>query len=409
MLGILLLCILFAPLPAAAQVISVGNGRISGQLLDGTRKNAPLTGQVVTLQEAQGANAQDAATATTDVHGKFSFANLSTDKTISYAVYMRYQGAQYVSDLVSLDSKPVQQLNLTVYEATSSVKSVVVLQATILVHEPDAQKGTIAVSEVIFFRNLDTHTYVGSLDASRGKPKALLFSLPRGARSVTLSNGFDGYRAIQVDRGFASDATLPPGDTQFAFSFDAPYSASFYDFSYVTNYPTLALSVLVPPDVHATSSVLASQGLINADQHAYQSLKTSTLLANQELHIGLEGLPTSAAPTGASSLNPLSIWLVLALLLALAVLLVTWLVLRSSRRRATLARGKKGRPGSKPGAGKKVGAAPGDRREVLLQDLLELDKAFEAGKLSRTLYQERRSRAKARLRSLISEEEEART
>src|SRR5437764_6812665 len=167
------------------------NGRIFGQLLDGTKNNAPVAGQTVTLQLAQGITAQDFATATTDAQGAYSFDNLRTDKTMSYAVYIRYQGAQYVSDVVSLDSKPVQQVNLRVYEATTSTAKVAVVQTTILLHEPDAQIGMITVSELFFFKNLDISTYVGSLDASHGKPNALLFSLPSGARNVSLSCGFD--------------------------------------------------------------------------------------------------------------------------------------------------------------------------------------------------------------------------
>src|SRR5690242_18302031 len=91
--AILLSFILFLlPLStASAHVTATKNGHITGQLLDGTNKNAPLSGQTVTLQMAQGVNSQDLATASTDAHGNFSFANLSTDKTISYAVYIRYQ------------------------------------------------------------------------------------------------------------------------------------------------------------------------------------------------------------------------------------------------------------------------------------------------------------------------------
>jgi hypothetical protein len=44
----------------------------------------------------------------------------------------------------------------------------------------------------------------------------------------------------------------------------------------------------------------------------------------------------------------------------------------------------------------------------LLQELLDLDKAFEAGKLSKAVYQERRTKTKARLRNLLKEQEVAR-
>src|SRR5438552_11264789 len=245
----LLLVVCFS-LPAHA----VGNtGRIYGQLLDGSNKNAPIAGAHVTLQMAQGDNARDVSSATTDAHGSFSFADLATSKSISYAVYSRYQGAQYTSAIISLDTKPAQQLNLTVYQATKSTANIAIVRAAILLRQPDAQKGIIPVSELFIFRNLDSRTYVGSLDASKGKPNALRFSLPHTASKVSLGKGFEGYNAMQVDRGFATDVPVPPGDSQFAFTFDMPYTTSSYDFDYTVVYPTVQLSFLVPTEIHACS------------------------------------------------------------------------------------------------------------------------------------------------------------
>ncbi|HLG62780.1 MAG TPA: carboxypeptidase-like regulatory domain-containing protein [Ktedonosporobacter sp.] len=380
-----------ASMPARA---AGGNGRIYGQLLDGTAHNAPLPGQVVTLQMAQGSSAQDLATATTDSHGSFSFPGLSTDKTISYAIFIRYQGAQYVSDLVSLDSKPEQQVNLTVYQATTSTANIAIIQATALLHTPDAQKSSFTVSELLLFKNLDNHTFVGSLDASKGRPNALTFSLPRGARNITFNNGFDGYKAIQVNSGFATDAALPPGNTEFSFTFEVPYTASTYDFSYAVMYPTVSLSFLVSPEIHASSSSLTSQGVITADQHPYHLFKADAIRSNQEVHLSLEGLTLPAKP---AALNAGAIWLIVALLLMLSMLAVTWFIYRNRRRNS-----------SQPAAPGKGKAAAKDRKQALLQELLDLDTAFEAGKLSKATYQERRAKAKARLRTLMSEQEIAR-
>src|SRR5438067_4511496 len=100
--------ILFLCIPASASAhTSANTGRIFGQLLNGTKHKAPVAGQRVTLQMAQGDTARDLTTITTDAHGTFSFDGLNTDKTINYAVYTAYQGAQYYTDLISLPSKPV--------------------------------------------------------------------------------------------------------------------------------------------------------------------------------------------------------------------------------------------------------------------------------------------------------------
>src|SRR5436309_4276132 len=49
-------CLLIIASPVLAASHADGNGQISGQLLNGTNSNAPLPGQSVTLQMAQGSN-----------------------------------------------------------------------------------------------------------------------------------------------------------------------------------------------------------------------------------------------------------------------------------------------------------------------------------------------------------------
>ncbi len=390
---------------------AAGPGRIFGQLLDGTHKNAPVARQSVTLQMAQGNTATDLASVTTDARGSYGFANLSIDKTISYALYIRYQGAQYNSALITLNTKPVQQVNLTVYQATTSTANMAIVRATVLLHKPDAKKGIIPVSELVIFRNLDLRTYVGSLDASHGKPNALRFSLPHTARNASLGKGFDGYKAIQVDRGFATDAAVPPGDSQFAFTFDMPYTTSSYDFDYTVVYPTVQLALLIPPEIHATSDTLKGQGPVGTNQDTYNLLQANALLANKQVHIQLDGLPAITRATNPTTLNPTASWLIVVLLIMAAILFGTWFLYRSAHRPAARKKGaqQKQQRQHRQQQGKNVNVPAktdktADNEQVLLQELLDLDKALEAGKITKAVYQERRAKTKARLRDLMSEE-----
>lgn len=394
-------------LPAHA---AASNGSISGQLLDGTNKNAPLADQTVTLQVAQGNGAKDAGTAKTNAQGNFSFQNLSTDKTLSYAVYIRYQGAQYVSSVVSLDSNPVQKLNLTIYEATQNPQNIAIVQANVLIREPNVQRGVLTVSEVFALQNLNNRAYVGSFDASKGKPNALRFTLPQGAKNIALGKGFDGYHVIQVDRGFASDAALLPGSNEFSFSFELPYTTTSYDFQYETIYPTVQLSFLVDPNLHASVNMLKPGGVVEANNHSYLVFKGTVLPARQQITLHLEGLPQSRNAS-APSFNAATIWLLVGGVLMCALVALTWFLYRSRRRTASVAAINKRSSGrsrvsipTNTGKGQ-TAISREERQEKLLQELLQLDKDYEAGKLTKPVYEERRSKTKARLRSLISERE----
>ncbi len=407
MISIVLLVLFFSftILPAYA---AASNGHISGQLLDATNKNAPLANQTVTLQVAQGNDAKDAGTSRTDAQGNFSFLNLSTDKTLSYAVYIRYQGAQYVSSIVTLDTNPVQKVNLTVYQATQNPQNIAIIQANVLIREPDIQRGVLTVSEVFALQNLNNRAYVGSFDASKGKPNALRFTLPQGAKNVALDKGFDGYHVIQVDRGFASDAALLPGSNEFSFSLELPYTTTTYDFQYETIYPTVQLSFLVDPNLHASVNTLKPGGVVEASNHSYLVFKGTVLPARQQITMHLEGLPLSK-DASAPSFNATTIWLIVGIVLACALVALTWFLYRSRQHGAALAiankqNGRRRPVPVLPDATKKQ-ASREERQEKLLQELLQLDKNYEAGKVTKSVYEERRSKTKARLRSLMSERE----
>ena len=430
--GALLLALVFLLFPLQASAHTATNtGRIYGQLLDGTKRNAPVAGQSITLQMAQGENARDLTSTTTDAHGMFSFSGLNTDKTINYALYTLYQGAQYYTDLIDLSIKPVQHINLTVYDATISIANIAIVQANILIDKADAQSSLLTISENYIFENLGPTTYVGSLQANGSKPNALLFSLPKNARNVSLKSGFDGYQVIQVDTGFATNAAITPGMSQFAFSFQVPYRTSSYDFSYTVVYPTVNLSLLVPLKMHASSAGMDALGPVNANRSTFQQFNAKKLLAETQIHVQLDGLPVSQQIINPQPLNQNTLWLILAILLMLAIVSVTWFMYRLShhqaanRQKQMLQSSRRGGGGAVEGRGplgrlssndaERRGAlgrpssndalpSQKDQQEALLQELLDLDKAYESGTIKKSQYEQRRTRKKAELRNLMSKD-----
>jgi hypothetical protein len=396
-----LLCLFGNAAPVHA---ATTDGQISGQVVDGSNKNAPVPNLNVTLQMAQNSTTSDVTSAKTNAQGRFTFNKVSTDQTISYVVYTRYQDAQYVSDTLTLNNKPSQSVQLQVYEEMHSTKNIAILQANVLVSNTDPAAGLLTVSQVYSFDNLNPKTYVGSLDASSGMPNALLFSLPDGVRNITLGAGFPGYQVLQVDKGFATNAALLPGMNDFSFSYEVPYTTSNYTLPYKTIYPTVSLSFLIDPDLHASSKELTSAGIVTTDNQVYHNYSATTLPANSAIDINLQGLPLAKNTDGSFSLSADSIWLIGGFLLLIAVvLLITWGIYRAKRMRLGAAQQS---PTDQPEqrSRQKVSAKV-DPQGALLQELLVLDSDYASGKLSEAVYEEKRSKTKARLRLLISEKE----
>lgn len=426
MLLALVLCGLFTWMPVSAHPLEGGTGRIYGKLLDGSADNKPLAGQTVTLQIAQADSSKDAQTVVTDANGNYDFPNLSNDKTLTFAVYIKYQNVNYSTDRLSLVNQAQQEVNLTVYEATSDSSKMAVIESTILVKSVDTKRNVLNVSEIFAFKNLDGRAFVGSLDASKGKPNALFFPLPAGARAISLQKGFDGYRAIQAANGFASDAAVLPGDSEFSFSFEVPYSGNSFNFDYKAMYPTLDLSFMVPTQMHVSGADVTPKGVVNNADHPYNMYNARALVKDRQLTLKVEGLPqatesiTSDKGSGfiASSLN--DIWVIVGLVVLLAVVILIWNSVRVAR--AKLGLDEEKRTSSKK-AGRKRGKTskarkeepedeqgpPEEKREkALLKELLELDKDYEAKKISKSTYEEKRKKTKARLRTIMREQEAAR-
>ena len=405
----LLLFLLFPQ--ATAHAASASTGHISGKLLDGSSNNAPVVNQKVVLQLAENNTARDLITLTTDAQGNYAFSALQSDSSVQYAIYTLYQGAQYTTDLIDLSKSADQQVNLTVYDATTSTENLAVVQTSILLDKPSAQTGTLTVSEDFFFENLGKTTYVGQVDASHGKPNALSFSLPAGAKFLTLGAGFDGYTGTQVNTGFATNAAVLPGTSRFSFSFQVPYSGTSYHFTYKALYPTVNLSLLTPTNIQTTPEGLNPKGPTNTQSGTYNMYQGLKLSANTSIQAQLDGLPTpvKATPQQSASLNPALLWLVALLIVLLALTGIGGYLYNTRRRKVASSRSKQNTQTRKstataPPARKK--GAPPTTREALLQELLELDKAYEARKLKKAAYYEQRARIKARLRELMGERAE---
>ena len=110
-------------------------------------------------------------------------------------------------------------------------------------------------------------------------------------------------------------------------------------------------------------------------------------------------------------------WIILAILLMLAIVGVTWLVYQLSRRQATkrqkqtsqTSRGRRDAVIAKRASVDRLSSndalpSQNDQQEALLQELLRLDKAYEAGTIKKAEYEEQRARIKTELRSLMSKD-----
>lgn len=393
-------------LSAPRALAAGGSGAISGVVVNGTHSAAPVAGQQVTLQLTLGSTSKDLTTVTTDAQGRFSFTGLdvaTSDLGGAYAVYARFQGGLFADGPINLAASPTQTVKLAVYDATQDSSALSVSVATILVRQPDVKHGLIGVGEFITIRNSGTTAFVGSLPStSTGgtMPSLLRFSLPPAAQNVTTGVGFFNTDAIQIGTGFAAAATVPPGQTEFAFAYDMPYTGSTLSIPYKAEYPTEQVVTLVPPNLkaHGATGVVA-QGVVTAFGSRYQVYTANNVALNGQTAINLYALPLPGE-TQDMNLSHL-FWLGGALLALLALLLALYLW----RGALAVAFGLIPATASvaaptTPGAAEASRAAERDR---LLRALLALERRRAAGDMTEERFKQEDADLRRRLRALLAE------
>ena len=180
---------------------------VEGAIVSGTAGGADLFGQVVTLHRVTSA-AFDDITTLTDSAGQFRFENVEYDTSVRYGVSVRYQDAIYGTDLdMSLGSPP--PVKLTVYESTHDDTVVSTGAASLLIAAADGPNRTLAALEIITLVNRSDTAYV----PGTGVMELLRFGLPADATELIMDTPLIGADFIQVDRGFALLASVPPWRT----------------------------------------------------------------------------------------------------------------------------------------------------------------------------------------------------
>jgi hypothetical protein len=300
-----------------------GVGTVTGVVTNGTH-NTPVAGQKVTLQLSLSGSVKDLATTTTNSTGAFTFSGVDAGPATlggSWAVYTTYQNGLYSSAPVTVKAGQSAQASFDVFDATKDSANLRVTMATILVRSVDAKHGLVGIAEFFTIENTGKTAFVGQAPsgASASMPSLLRFAVPSSAINLSTGVGFFNTQIIQIGTGFAATATVPPGQTEFAFAYQMPYTSTTLSVPFKAEYPADQVVALVPPNmlVHDTSG-LKAQGIVTAFGTRYQVFSASGVAHDSQLTVNLYDLPQAGERQDLNMITLL--WLALALALILAAL-----------------------------------------------------------------------------------------
>jgi hypothetical protein len=403
-LGCLVLAFTFVALAPVVGAHALATGSITGVVANGTHQNAHITGQKVILQRTDGNSTQDIATTVTDGSGRFAFGNLPVDSSAMYAAYTTFQGGLFSSQTVKLDSDTPATLQLTVYDTTNDDAHLHVSVAMLLVRQPRPVNGLIGIGEIVTIENTGATAFVGTLTGDASKPMRLLrFATPPNASDLSLGIGFDGSQVVTTDKGFGSTATVPPGTTDFAFSIDIPYTGTAADLSFKPVYSATQVMVLVPLDMFVDGRDFAAQGVVESLGSRYQVFTVGNVAADKQNSLRLTGLPEAGEKSYLDA-RALAIFAIVLALLALAALLLYL-------RRGNIATALGLIPATIPTGDGAAALLPNEadkldagEQQRLLNELLSLERAHVAGKLTDNEFRQRDRAIRQQLRAIMASE-----
>ena len=382
---------LFAQAPTASAQTDENARVVKGTVTNGTSDGGPVAGLTALLhrQTLEGTRIVETAL---DEDGQFRFDAVSFDPAALFGVTVEYQGAVYGRDIDLSDGSP-PPFEVTVYESSSEDSLLTIPRASIIYSQADKASQTLWAFEIIGIRNATDRTYV----PGPGAMQLLRFGLPAGATDLRLDTNLAGAEVIQVDRGFALSAVVPPAEDAYevGFSYQFPYSGDRASIIKSYLYGAESLRVLAVPDtVTLSSDQLQGPESVDIGGVSYQLMATADVPRGFRLSLDLLDLPQPSFAERVERrirqvrpeyLAPAGLGLLLASLIGFAL----W-------RRRMARRG--------------FGVAEvGTERDLLVREIARLEDRFDRGDLSEERYHSDRAALLARLTLLSSPHDKAET
>lgn len=372
--------------------VQVQNGTTGDKLMQTAVQLLIFDGQDMVAQRQAEANAEGVA----------RFDNLPTDPTWAYVARTNYKDVPFESNMLQFEpSQASLAVPLSVYEGGAKQEDVQVSRAHWVIGLQDAQN--LDVAEIYAFANKSDRVYMGE-SASVGKPVVLTFAVPKGAANVSFEGNETGDRFLPVDGSYVDTMPLPPGGRQVLLRYSLPIVDGAATLSHAISYPVDNLNLLAP-DVGMTIETpnWTTQDPLQTPSGNYLNFVQTNLPAGALPQAIFSNINPAqfAAPDAASSSPQQTIdanatpgisgspWLPVALIIVASALLgagALFLIRRQQTQQA-----------AQP-------VVRQQQKQVLIEEIADLDDAYETGEMGEADYQARRRLLKAQLVTLVRDQ-----
>lgn len=359
-----------------------GDGIIEGQVINGTAgAQADLADLAVTVLPFVGQTTLTPITVTTKADGSFRIGNLPMGPDRNYGLQATYRGVDYFHpELIELSDSPVASVTVHVYETTTDDSAISVDRNHVIIDFADNQ---LQVAELYIFRNSDDRTYVGNGETLR-------FSLPERAQNLRFDDPRMNQSTELAEDGIVDTLPVPPGNRQVLLSYSVPYDGRSTSFQKKIVYPTENLNVLVADaGIEVDAGTLQAGEPVSTQTNArFLNYTQQSVSAGEQVSLKLSNLPRDSTSTSVSvpaDQSGMLRWFGLGLI----ALALTFVLAYPALRPRLLAEEALEDDTSE--------SVLRRQRRMLLEELADLDDAYEAGEVAESSYIQVRAEVKADL------------
>lgn len=343
-------------------------------------------GTSVTLESYDNMELSGTVESPVGADGSFGFQNVAAEVGRVYLVSLTYEGVQYTSDPIHMTDLVAGQpvaVEIAIADVTTDTSRLKVDRMHVFFDFP-ADTQTLQVVELYILNNPTEQVMVGA----DGQTPVVSYQLPEGAINLAFQDGVLGGRFVKTADGFGDTEPIPPGSNfQVLFAYELPYNTKL-KLDLPISLPVQAAVVMVPEGLKLKSEQLISSGPTTMQGMSIEVFTASNLGGGSSLALNLSGRP-GMAPVSGTENNWIGL-VIGGIALAGALGGGAWYLLR--RRKATEEEDWEDYPPSQESA------------EDVMDAIIALDDLFQAGKLPREAYEQRRAELKARLAALKEQE-----
>lgn len=260
---------------------------ISGNLVNRTNSETDLSGIEVLMSVPD--TTKPPSVTVTETEGRFRFTLVESILSENLYVFtVVYENAVYGTSLTGEQMFSNKPILIEVYNSTNDQNVLSVLNHSVFIGAIDKINMRIRVLEMQTLYNDSLSTYIPG-----DSPMSLVrFGLPLGFEKLSLDTVLKFSEVFEVNRGFALNTSVPPGEHEVLYSYDLNYNNTELFMGRSLPYSVESFRMMVPANIGELDFTgNGTKTVVDVDGKVYQLLEKKDLLSSDEITVNYRGLP----------------------------------------------------------------------------------------------------------------------